>query len=414
MYVITDHKFPVYNWAGAVEELTLRQIGNVANLPFLYKHFAVMADAHPGKGMIIGGVVAANAVVIPNAVGSDIGCSMSSVPTNIKVDDIGKSTIRQIMSLIREAIPIGVGAHYQAPQCWDGFLNPPDLPIMAAEIDSAAYQLGTLGSGNHFIEIQVNKKDGSVWFMVHSGSRNFGNKIAKYYHNIARLYCEKYYSNITTPDLAFLPLETNNSRDLILKHGEDYLDAMNYALKFAKASHEHMVTRIKSCFDEVVGPDIQYSPTWYIQHNYARLENHFNKNVVVHRKGAISASLGEIGIIPGCQGDSSFIVRGLGNPKSFWSASHGAGRTMSRTQAKQTLDLEKELMQLDAMGAVHSIRGANDLDEATGAYHNIHTVMENQKDLVEIVAELQPLGTIHAPSFDYRHIKNLRKRGLQE
>jgi tRNA-splicing ligase RtcB len=215
--------------------------------------------------------------------------------------------------------------------------------------------------------------------MVHSGSRNFGYKIAKHYNDLAKDLCEKWHSE-TTKDLAFLPG----------KRATEYLDAMNYALAFAEENRRRIMACVKQAMIDatIFGDDID------IHHNYARLENHYGKNVMVHRKGATSARAGEVGIIPGSQGTSSYIVEGKGCSESFESCSHGAGRKMGRKQAQKTLDLQEQKDILDKQGVVHSIRTEDDLDEAPGAYKDIQAVMENQKDLVSILVELKPLAVI--------------------
>jgi tRNA-splicing ligase RtcB len=243
-----------------------------------------------------------------------------------------------------------------------------------------------LGGGNHFIEIQKGS-DNHIWIMVHSGSRNIGLKVAEHYNKLAITLNQKWYSCVERKlDLAFLPLET--------QEGQDYLLEMQYCIDFAFASRMLMMERIKSVFADIFGDSFYTTDFINIAHNYARKENHFGSNVIVHRKGATSARKGEAGIIPGSQGTKSYIVRGKGNVESFQSCSHGAGRVMGRRQAMRELTLEDEIKKLDKKGIVHAIRGARDLDEAPSAYKNIQEVMRNQEDLVEIVVELSPLAVI--------------------
>jgi len=384
--LITESK-PIKMWLDDIEDGAVKQAIDLANLPFTFKHVAIMPDAHRGYGMPIGGVLATNGVVIPNAVGVDIGCGMCAVKTARK--SITTAELKMVMSAIREVIPLGFN-HHKENQYWSGFAVAPDIPVIQKQLASARKQMGTLGGGNHFIEIQQGS-DGYIWIMLHSGSRNFGLKIAKEYNKIAQSLCERWYSNIPVckgeDGLAFLPIETNEAKE--------YIEAMNYALMFAKNSRALMMKKVEYCLDGPTSENFNDSPI-DVHHNYARWENHFGKNVIVHRKGATSAKDGEIGIIPGSQGTSSYIVKGKGCRDSFMSCSHGAGRKMGRNQARRELDLEKEIKFLNDSNIIHSIRSVTDLDEASGAYKDITVVMENQKDLVDIVVELKPLAVIKA------------------
>lgn len=308
---------------------------------------------------------------------------MSAVQTNLNIGWLDDQKLKQIMSLIRSAIPVGT-SHHKEEQEWDGFNNVPNIEIIQKEVKSASYQIGSLGGGNHFIELQKDEND-FLWLMVHSGSRHFGFEIAKEYHKKARELCTKWYSNIPDKELSFIPLFDDLA--------QEYIEAMNYALNFALESRRKMIKSIQRCISDVM-PMVSFNELININHNYAAVENHFGKNVVVHRKGATSAKLGEIGIIPGSQGTSSYIVKGLGNPESFNSCSHGAGRRLGRKQAIRELSLEDEVRKLDRQGIIHSIRNRNDLDEASGAYKDINIVMANQYDLFEIVETLKPIAVI--------------------
>lgn len=238
---------------------------------------------------------------------------------------------------------------------------------------------------NHFIEIQKGD-DGHIWVMAHTGSRNLGYKVANYYNKIAVEMNEMWYSQVPkSHDLAFLPEGST--------HYHKYLTEMQYCVDFALANRRLMMERVKEAVLSQC-PGTKFDNMINIAHNYTRMENHFGKNVMVHRKGATSARDGEVGIIPGSQGTCSYIVRGLGNRDSFMSCSHGAGRVLGRKQAKKILDLETEKKHLDELGVVHSIRTVDDLDEAIGAYKDIDVVMKNQEDLVEILVKLTPLGVI--------------------
>jgi tRNA-splicing ligase RtcB len=384
MKVIGTERLPIKMWLEDIEDGAMDQIKNLANLPFAYKHIAIMPDCHQGYGMPIGGVLAAEGVVIPNAVGTDIGCGMSAIKTSLT--NLNTETLKQIMGKIRELVPVGFN-HQKEAQEWSEFDQAPDIQIVQQQLNAARKQLGTLGGGNHFIEIQKGD-DGFIWAMVHSGSRNFGLKIANEYNKIAQKLCAMWYSNIPAfkgdDGLAFLPIETYQAKE--------YMVAMHYALRFAYENRLQMLSKIRAAFTSVLTCDFENEIN--IHHNYAQYEHHFGKNIILHRKGATSARLGEIGIIPGSQGTASYIVEGKGNPESFMSCSHGAGRVMARNQAKKELNLEKEKEILDKKNIVHSIRTTNDLDEASSAYKDIDVVMENQKELVDIKVKLIPLGVI--------------------
>jgi tRNA-splicing ligase RtcB len=331
--------------------------------------------------MPIGGVLATKDVVIPNAVGVDIGCGICAISTSLK--SLTQKQIKQILQKIRSQIPLGFKHHFQ-PQIWQGFENAPQIPIIQQELKKARFQLGTLGGGNHFMELQKGS-DGQVWLMLHSGSRNFGLKIARQFHQKAKQFCNQKNYKLPSADLAYLPLET--------KIAQDYLAAMNFALEFAKASRFAMLDKMKNAVRDLF-TKVEFGEVINIHHNYAALEEHYGSKVMVHRKGAISARKGQLGIIPGSQGAQSYIVYGKGNPEAFMSCSHGAGRIMSRRQARKQLNLAEERKNLQKQGVIHSLNSPKDLDEATSAYKNIDQVMHNQQDLVDIYVELAPMGVI--------------------
>lgn len=388
MEVKIINNIPVKIWADRVEASAMKQIENLTTLPFLYHHLAIMPDVHTGMGMPIGGVLACVDAVIPNAVGVDIGCGMCAVKTNIYVKDLSEYVLRKkIMSGIRDRIPLGMKHHTTAQ---DEALMPQghnieQLHVVKAQYKSATHQLGTLGGGNHFIELQKDEQ-GLLWIMIHSGSRNLGKQVGDYYNKQASILNERYHS-IVSPDirLPFLPLRTPEFND--------YWAEMRYCVDFALCNRRLMMTRIQEVLSDNI-PNIAFDAMINIAHNYAAWENHFKKDVIVHRKGATLAQKGMVGIIPGSQGSASYIVEGLGNSESFCSCSHGAGRVLSRTAAIKSLNLHEEIKRLESQGIIHAIRNQSDMQEATGAYKNIDEVMSQQKDLVAIKTKLLPVAVI--------------------
>ena len=380
MIVVNSEKKPIKLWLDDIEDGALEQAKNLANLPFIYKHVAIMPDSHQGYGMPIGGVIATIGAVIPNAVGVDIGCGMLAVKTELT--SIDTETIKKIMQDIRDTVPVGFNHHKKPVE--NELTMGTIYPVMEREEGNIDYQLGTLGGGNHFIEIQKGS-DGYIWYMIHTGSRNYGKQVCDFYNKEAQRENNKWYTSIDpSHDLAFFPIGTE-----LFKM---YMEEMDFALRFAQENRRIISCRIIEAFNNHT--DTEFSNPINIHHNYAKFENHYGKNVIIHRKGATSARIGEYGIIPGSQGTKSYIVKGLGNTESFMSCSHGAGRKMGRKQAIRELDYDAEIKSLNDKGIIHSVRNQKDLDEAPGAYKDIETVMENQKDLVEIVTELTPLAVI--------------------
>lgn len=379
---------PVKIWTNYVEKSAMRQIENLTTLPFLFHHLAIMPDVHTGMGMPIGGVLACKDAVIPNAVGVDIGCGMCAVKTNWKVADIPTDVLRkQIMRGIRKRIPLGMDHHKEAQ---DEKYLPTGHDIDKMEIvkrrqEYITKEVGTLGGGNHFIELQKDET-GTLWIMIHSGSRNLGKLVGDYYNEKAKKLNERWYS-VVSPDirLSFLPLRTDEFNA--------YWQEMKYCVDFALCNRKLMMKRIEEVIKDAI-PEIGFEPMINIAHNYAAWERHYGQDVIVHRKGATLAREGVIGIIPGSQGTASYIVEGLGNPESFCSCSHGAGRTLSRTAAIRDLNLKEEVERLDALGIIHAIRNQNDMQEASGAYKDIETVIANEADLVKVKTRLLPVAVI--------------------
>lgn len=379
---------PVKIWTSNVEETAMRQIENLTTLPFLHHHLAIMPDVHAGMGMPIGGVLASDGAVIPNAVGVDIGCGMCAVKTNWKASEIPQEVLRkEIMRGIRQRIPLGMDHHEEAQ---DARFLPEGheiekMTIVKNRQESIRHEVGTLGGGNHFIELQKDEDD-TLWIMLHSGSRNLGARVGAYYNEMAKTLNARWRS-VVSPEinLAFLP---QGSREFGM-----YWEEMKYCVDFAFCNRKLMMDRIEEVLADAL-KGIEFEPMINIAHNYAACENHFGKNVFVHRKGATLAREGVIGIIPGSQGTASYIVEGLGNPDSFCSCSHGAGRVLSRKAAIRTLNMAEEVRQLEAKGIVHAIRCQDDMQEASGAYKDIEEVIANELDLVKVRTRLLPLAVI--------------------
>lgn len=382
--VLTEAKLPVKMWLKTIESGALEQVLNLANLPFTYKHVALMPDAHQGYGMPIGGVLATRDVIIPNAVGVDIGCGMLAIKTGLQ--QVTHKQLESWVSLVRHRIPLGHKHHKQEQPVdfmpsWEEF-----PPVVQLEFEKARTQLGTLGGGNHFIELQKGSDD-KVYFMVHSGSRNLGKQVADFYNTKARELNERWHTKVPREyNLAFLPIENDVA--------QAYIQEMNYCIAFAEANRSMLIAQAVSCLEEVLNQPIEQLAAFSSTHNFARRERVDNIDVLVHRKGATSARKGEWVVIPGSQGARSFIGKGLGNRESFYSCSHGAGRRMGRKQAQKTLDLAHEQRHMDNLGIVHAINSVKALDEAPGAYKDIEEVMQLQADLVKVEVALTPMAVV--------------------
>ena len=383
---------PILNWAGEIEEAALRQARNVAKHPCVVHRVALAPDAHCGFGVPIGCILALYDAVIPNAVGVDIGCSMSACKTNIDAATLDREKLREIMGKaegrrtgIRAVIPVGC-AHQSKKQqhpIFDETERWESTRICKQEFNSAQYQLGTMGGGNHFIELQADE-EGKLWYMIHSGSRNLGNKVGTEYNKLAAELCRRFRQDeVVKHQLSFLPRGCEEY--------ELYVREMQLCLDFAKANHEKMQELLERVLREFI-PDIEFIERIYTRHNYAALENHDGQDLWIHRKGAVRVREGDLAIIPGSQGTNSYIVRGLGNPASFCSASHGAGRKLSRTAAQKELSLEAEQERMKDI--VHDMRSQKKLDEAPSAYKNIEDVLQREADLVQPVVRLRPLAVL--------------------
>jgi tRNA-splicing ligase RtcB len=383
---IKGDRVPIKLWASPheVDSNAIKQLKGIASLPWVAHHVAVMPDVHLGRGATVGSVIALRGAVAPAAVGVDIGCGMSAVKSDLRADQLPDS-LRRLRLDLEAAIPVG-GAHYSEP-VWSE--AGPELAERAAalfarfhDLDArthrfqqrAALQLGTLGGGNHFIEVCLDT-EGFVWLMLHSGSRNIGAELAERHMSAARQLFHN--QELPDPDLAVFLAGTPAF--------DAYRRDLGWAQEYARLNRDLMLERAQA----VLGAHfegIAFEAPISCHHNYVSEETHFGEELLVTRKGAIRAGHGELGIIPGSMGSKSYIVRGLGNPHSFESASHGAGRRMSRTQARQRYSVRD--LELQTKG-VECRKDRGVLDEAPKAYKNIDRVMEQQADLVEVVAELK-------------------------
>ncbi len=388
-------RIPIKSWCAELEDGALRQAENLACHPALSHHVALMPDCHLGYGMPIGGVVAARDAVIPSAVGVDIGCGMIAVETDIASEKLSEMSFRRsIHSRLKQRIPVGDGVSHREAQKWEGFESYLDNYGQVANFANSLDRknLGTLGGGNHFIEIQ-RSDSGFVWLMIHSGSRNLGKRVADVYQQKAQQFTTRRGIKLPDPDLAFLSIQEDS--------GQDYLRDMLFALQYALENRRRMMAVFKETMAEFL-PEVNFLREINIHHNYAALEEHFGEKLYIHRKGATSAKLDEIGIIPGSMGTASYIVRGLGNPESFMSCSHGAGRKMSRNAASSELSVQECDAAMEGIVCERwrpyrkfgRAKGHLDLSEAPQAYKPIEEVIEAQKDLVEPIVRLMPMAVL--------------------
>jgi len=382
---IATGKIPVKIWADVVEPGAMEQVMNLAGYPFAFHHIAIMPDVHEGFGMPIGGVMATRGVIVPNAVGVDIGCGMIAVKTSLR--EISRRVLERLVQEIRTVIPLGFEHHKKArDEQYMPDMAVEEMPVVEREYESARHQVGTLGGGNHFIEIQKGD-DGHIWVMIHSGSRNLGKQVADHYNRLAiSLNKKENIKGTWEKQLAYLYLDSGE--------GQRYIREMEFCVAFGFANRKLMMENVLELLDYFVKGGVQEIDRVAISHNYAAEEEHFGETVWVHRKGATPAFQGQRGIIPGSQGTESYIVMGRGNEESFSSCSHGAGRVLGRRQAIRSLDLQGEVQRLEAKGIIHSLRRQKDLDEAPSAYKDIRRVIDQQRDLVEVLVELQPLAVV--------------------
>ncbi|MDO7844680.1 RtcB family protein [Sphingomonas immobilis] len=386
---------PIKMWTRgvSVEDGARAQLMRAAQMPFVFKHVAAMPDVHVGIGATVGSVIPTKGAVIPAAVGVDIGCGMMAARTSLVASDL-TDNLEAIRSAIEQAVPHGrsVGRGKRDTGSWG---SPPPAIVDAwatlvqrferlcdkhprLKNTNNLMHLGTLGTGNHFIELCLDEEQ-RVWVMLHSGSRGVGNAIGTFFIELAKQDMRKWYINLPDEDLAYFPEGTD--------HFDDYVEAVGWAQDFAALNRRMMMTNVIAALrGQLAKPFDAEMEAVNCHHNYVQRENHFGQNVLVTRKGAVRAAKGVMGIIPGSMGAKSFIVRGLGNPESFDSCSHGAGRVMSRTAAKKLVTLDEHIA--DTAG-VECRKDEGVIDETPKAYKPIEAVMAAQADLVEIVHTLK-------------------------
>ena len=393
--MIQEGSVPVKMWTRGVpvEDGARRQLLRAAQMPFIFKHVAVMPDVHIGIGATVGSVIPTKNAIIPAAVGVDIGCGMMACRTSLTANDLPDS-LGHLRSAIERAVPHGrtsgrrgrdKGSWGEAPKtseaAWAGLKDRFDVITGKHKVIAQSNNLnhlGTLGTGNHFIEVCLDQED-RVWFMLHSGSRGVGNRIGRYFIELAKKDMEKWFINIPDKDLAYFPEGTD--------HFDDYVESVEWAQDFAFANRTVMMQNVIAAARAVLPVPFEAEvEAVNCHHNYVSRENHFGEDIFVTRKGAVRARKGDMGIIPGSMGTRSYIVRGLGNEDSFCSCSHGAGRVMSRTEAKKRISMEEHL---EAVKDVECRKDAAVLDETPAAYKPIDKVMDAQKDLVEIMHTLR-------------------------
>lgn len=386
--IMTKGRVPVKIYTQDVDHGAMQQLSNIARLPFIHDHVAAMPDVHAGIGATIGSVIPTRGAIIPAAVGVDIGCGMNAVRLSLNAAHL-PDNLHPIRSAIEAAVPVGFNMHQRA--CAEASLlrelsaglepvvkKHPQLLKMQKRFPQTWFrQLGTLGGGNHFIELCLDETDG-VWIMLHSGSRGIGNAIGRYFIGLAKKDMQRHIRNLPDKNLAYFEEGAD--------HFGDYVAAVHWAQHYAMTNRREMMGLIINALKRLLPPFNTTDEAINCHHNYVQREHHFGADVFVTRKGAIRAGEGELGIIPGSMGAKSYIVRGKGDAQSFCSCSHGAGRTMSRTEAKRHFrakDLESQTQ------GVECRKDSGVIDEIPAAYKDIDEVMENQSDLVEVVHTLK-------------------------
>ncbi len=377
-------------WTDDVDERSKQQLANIASLPFIHHHVAAMPDVHVGRGATIGSVIATHKAIIPAAVGVDIGCGMVACRLSLTANELDEKSLRKVYGQISRDVPVGRAEHssvralVDAAQPFEPRLTAmtqrhPQLLKKFRRLSTWINQMGTLGSGNHFIEVCLDEAD-QVWVMLHSGSRGIGNALASYFIELARQDMERQMAHLPDDDLAYFPEGSS--------HFNDYVEAVTWAQEYAMQNRRSMIDLVLAALARHLPPFVVTSEVVNCHHNYVTTEHHYGADVFVTRKGAIRAREGDMGIIPGSMGARSYIVRGKGNPESFNSCAHGAGRRMSRTAAEKQFTKEDLVRQTEG---VICRKDKNVIDEIPGAYKDIDVVMANQTDLVEVIHTLKQL-----------------------
>ncbi len=391
--IISKGKVPVKIYTDTVEATAMQQLYNMAQLPFIHSHLAAMPDVHAGKGATVGTVIATKGAIIPAAIGVDIGCGMNAIRLSIKASDL-PDNLRAVRLAIEETIPVGyyMHKHDRARQSTVSALaggldrilrkHKKIYSMQKKPYQTWIRQIGTLGGGNHFIELCLDEND-DVWVMLHSGSRGIGNAIGRYFIALARKDMGQHIVNLPDKDLAYFSEGA--------KHFDDYVEAVEWGQDYATANRREMMHFILTALRKKLRKFGVTKEAINCHHNYVSQEFHFDEQVFVTRKGAIRAGENEFGIIPGSMGAKSYIVRGKGNPQSFCSCSHGAGRVMSRSAAKRRFDEDDVIQQTEG---VECRKDKGIIDEIPAAYKDIDEVMNHQSDLVEVVHTLKQIVCI--------------------
>jgi tRNA-splicing ligase RtcB len=386
--VLTSGRVPVKIWTDEVDDKSRAQLSNIASLPFIHHHVAAMPDVHLGIGATIGSVIATHKAIIPAAVGVDLGCGMVAARLSLTANELYEKALQKVFDQISRDVPVGRDQHrdervlVEAAKPFEPGLKSltdrhPELLKAFGKFSKWTNQMGTLGGGNHFIEVCLDETN-QVWVMLHSGSRGIGNAIASYFIALARKDMERWMIQLPDRDLAYFPEGS--------EHFADYVEAVHWAQDYAMQNRTSMLELVLAALQLHLPPFTVTTEAVNCHHNYVAQEHHYGENVWVTRKGAIRARAGDLGIVPGSMGARSFIVRGLGNLESFCSSAHGAGRKMSRTAA------EKQFTVADMVAQTQGVICRKDkdvIDEIPGAYKDIDQVMANQADLTEILHTLK-------------------------
>jgi tRNA-splicing ligase RtcB len=386
--VLTNGRVPVKIWTDEVDDKSRAQLSNIASLPFIHHHVAAMPDVHLGIGATIGSVIATHKAIIPAAVGVDLGCGMVAARLSLTANELDDKALQKVFDQISRDVPVGRAQHrdervlVDAAKPFEPGLKSltdrhPELLKAFGKFSKWTNQMGTLGGGNHFIEVCLDETN-QVWVMLHSGSRGIGNAIASYFIALARKDMERWMIQLPDRDLAYFPEGS--------EHFADYVEAVHWAQDYAMQNRTSMLELVLAALQRHLPPFTVTTEAVNCHHNYVAQEHHYGENVWVTRKGAIRARAGDLGIVPGSMGARSFIVRGLGNPESFCSSAHGAGRKMSRTAAEKLFTVADMVAQTQG---VICRKDKDVIDEIPGAYKDIDQVMANQADLTEILHTLK-------------------------